>query len=154
MCGKAREKEISSEQLVPGDIVLLASGAKVPADIRLVSTVEMRVDESLLTGESVPAEKMHDVITESNLTPGDQRNIAFMGTVVVNGRGVGVVVETGERTVLGGIAYEIRETESAQAPLKEKFARFSNRIGLYVLAAGVVLFAVGICSGRPSRKCS
>ncbi len=64
---EGREKEISSEQLVPGDIVLLASGAKVPADIRLVSAVEMRVDESLLTGESVPAEKMHDAIPESNL---------------------------------------------------------------------------------------
>ena len=149
---EGKEKEIGSEQLVPGDIVLLASGAKVPADIRLVSTVEMRVDESLLTGESVPAEKMHDAIPESNLTPGDQRNIAFMGTVVVNGRGVGVVVETGERTVLGGIAYEIRETEAAQAPLKEKFARFSNRIGLYVLAAGVVLFAVGILLGETVKE--
>ena len=149
---EGREKEISSEQLVPGDIVLLASGAKVPADIRLISTVEMRVDESLLTGESVPAEKMHDVITESNLTPGDQRNIAFMGTVVVNGRGVGVVVETGERTELGGIAHEIRETESAQAPLQEKFGRFSNRIGQYVLAAGVVLFAIGIAIGEPVKE--
>lgn len=149
---EGREKEISSEQLVPGDIVLLASGAKVPADIRLISTVEMRVDESLLTGESVPAEKMHDVIMESNLTPGDQRNIAFMGTVVVNGRGVGVVVETGERTELGGIAHEIRETESAQAPLQEKFGRFSNRIGQYVLAAGVVLFAIGIAIGEPVKE--
>jgi P-type Ca2+ transporter type 2C len=147
-----KEKEIGSEQLVPGDIVLLASGAKVPADIRLVSTVEMRVDESLLTGESVPAEKIADVIDEANLTPGDQHNIAFMGTVVVNGRGTGVVVETGARTVLGGIAHEIRETESARAPLQEKFARFSNRIGLYVLAAAASLFGVGILVGEPVRE--
>jgi Ca2+-transporting ATPase len=149
---EGKEKEIGSEQLVPGDIVLLASGAKVPADIRLVSTVEMRVDESLLTGESVPAEKIADVINEANLTPGDQRNIAFMGTVVVNGRGTGVVVETGARTVLGGIAHEIRETESARAPLQEKFARFSNRIGLYVLAAAASLFGVGILVGEPVRE--
>ena len=149
---EGKEKEISSEKLVPGDIVLLASGAKVPADIRLVSTVEMRVDESLLTGESVPAEKIADAIPESNLTPGDQRNMAFMGTVVVNGRSVGVVVETGKRTMLGGIAHEIRDAETARAPLQEKFARFSNRIGLYVLAAGVALFAIGILVGEPVKE--
>jgi Ca2+-transporting ATPase len=147
-----KEKEIGSEQLVPGDIVLLASGAKVPADIRLLSTVEMRVDESLLTGESVPAEKIPDAIEEANLTPGDQRNIAFMGTVVVNGRGMGVVVETGEKTVLGSIAHEIREAESTRAPLQEKFAHFSNRIGLYVLAASVVLFALGIAIGEAVKE--
>jgi magnesium-transporting ATPase (P-type) len=149
---EGREREISSEGLVPGDIVLLASGAKVPADIRLVSAIEMRIDESLLTGESVPAEKFADAIPEANLTPGDQRNIAFMGTVVVNGRGTGVVVETGARTVLGGIAHEIRETKAARAPLQEKFARFSNRIGLYVLAAASALFAVGIAVGEPVRE--
>ena len=148
---ESREKEISSEGLVPGDIVLLASGAKVPADIRLVAAVEMRIDESLLTGESVPAEKFADAIPESNLTPGDQRNIAFMGTVVVNGRGTGVVIETGARTVLGGIAHEIRETKAARAPLQEKFARFSNRIGLYVLAAAAALFGAGIAVGEPVR---
>jgi len=149
---EGREREISSEGLVPGDIVLLASGAKVPADIRLVSAIEMRIDESLLTGESVPAEKFAAAIPEANLTPGDQRNIAFMGTVVVNGRGTGVVVETGARTVLGGIAHEIRETKAARAPLQEKFARFSNRIGLYVLAAASALFAVGIAVGEPVRE--
>ena len=149
---EGREREIRSEGLVPGDIVLLASGAKVPADIRLVSAIEMRIDESLLTGESVPAEKFAAAIPEANLTPGDQRNIAFMGTVVVNGRGTGVVVETGARTVLGGIAHEIRETKAARAPLQEKFARFSNRIGLYVLAAASALFAVGIAVGEPVRE--
>jgi Ca2+-transporting ATPase len=149
---EGREREISSDGLVPGDIVLLASGAKVPADIRLATAIEVRIDESLLTGESVPAEKFVDVIPEANLTPGDQRNIAFMGTVVVNGRGMGVVVETGERTVLGGIAHEIRETKSARAPLQEKFGRFSNRIGLYVLAAGVVLFGIGILVGEPVKE--
>ena len=149
---ESREKEISSEGLVPGDIVLLASGAKVPADIRLTGAIEMRIDESLLTGESVPAEKFADAIPESNLTPGDQRNIAFMGTVVVNGRGTGVVIETGARTVLGGIAHEIRETKAARAPLQEKFARFSNRIGLYVLAAAAALFSAGIAVGEPVRE--
>ena len=149
---EGREREISSEGLVPGDIVLLASGAKVPADIRLATAIEVRIDESLLTGESVPAEKSADAIPEANLTPGDQRNIAFMGTVVVNGRGMGVVVETGARTVLGGIAHEIRETKTARAPLQEKFGRFSNRIGLYVLAASAGLFAVGIALGEPVRR--
>jgi len=74
-----REKEISSGELVPGDIVLLTSGAKVPADLRLSHTLELKIDESMLTGESLPAEKVTKPIKEKNLSPGDQRNMAFMG---------------------------------------------------------------------------
>ena len=80
---------------------MLAFRGRVPADLRLIETIELRADESMLTGESVPAEKASAAIAEDNLTPGDQRNIAFMGTVVVNGRAKGVVVATGARTVLG-----------------------------------------------------
>ncbi|MDP2992278.1 MAG: HAD-IC family P-type ATPase, partial [Deltaproteobacteria bacterium] len=79
---RSKEKEINSEELVPGDIVLLASGAKVPADLRLFKTMELRIEEAMLTGESIPAEKTASTIKEDNLTPGDQRNMAFMGTVV------------------------------------------------------------------------
>ncbi|MDH4164228.1 MAG: HAD-IC family P-type ATPase, partial [Nitrospirota bacterium] len=87
-----REHEIDSADLVPGDIVLLSSGVKVPADIRLVKALELKTDESMLTGESLPAQKTVMPIAEQNLPPGDQRNMAFLGTVVVNGRGRGVVV--------------------------------------------------------------
>jgi magnesium-transporting ATPase (P-type) len=82
-----RELEIDSEGLVPGDMVVLASGSKVPADLRLTKTLELRVEEAMLTGESLPAEKNSQPIPEDNLTSGDQRNMAFMGTVVVNGGG-------------------------------------------------------------------
>jgi Ca2+-transporting ATPase len=147
-----REKEISSEELVPGDMVLLTSGAKVPADLRLTNTLELKIDESMLTGESVPAEKTTKPIKENNLSPGDQRNMAFMGTVVVNGRGRGVVVTTGGQTVLGSIATEVKEAEGIQAPLQQKFHKFSKRIGLIVLAASIFLFLIGIFIGENLKE--
>src|SRR4030066_210919 len=98
---EGKEKEIPSEDLAPGDIVLLASGGKVPADLRLFKTTEIKIEEASLTGESVPVEKRPRSIQEENLTPGDQTNMAFMGTIVVSGRGRGIVVETGIRSILG-----------------------------------------------------
>jgi Ca2+-transporting ATPase len=147
-----REKEISSEELVPGDIVLLTSGAKVPADLRLSHTLELKIDESMLTGESLPAEKITKPIKENNLSPGDQLNMAFMGTVVVNGRGRGVVVTTGSQTVLGSIAIEVKEAEGIQAPLQQKFHKFSTRIGFIVLAASILLFLIGIFIGENLKE--
>jgi len=147
-----REKEISSEELVPGDIVLLTSGAKVPADLRLSHTLELKIDESMLTGESLPAEKITKPIKENNLSPGDQRNMAFMGTAVVNGRGRGVVVTTGSQTVLGRIATEVKEAEGVQAPLQQKFHKFSKRIGFIVLAASILLFLIGIFIGENLKE--
>jgi len=147
-----REKEISSGELVPGDIVLLTSGAKVPADLRLSHTLELKIDESMLTGESLPAEKVTKPIKEKNLSPGDQRNMAFMGTVVVNGRGRGVVVTTGSQTVLGSIATEVKEAEGIQAPLQQKFHKFSKRIGFVVLAASILLFLIGIFIGENLKE--
>ncbi|MEK7733570.1 MAG: HAD-IC family P-type ATPase, partial [Planctomycetota bacterium] len=81
-----KEKEIHSEQLVPGDVVLLASGTKVPADLRLLKTYELKIEEAMLTGESIPAEKSTSAISEDNLTSGDQKNMTFTGTIVVSGR--------------------------------------------------------------------
>ena len=145
------EREVNSDELVPGDVVVLASGVKVPADIRIASSLELKVDESMLTGESLPAEKTWPAIEENNLTPGDQRNIAFMGSVVVSGRGRGYVVETASRTILGGIASDVRGAQTAKAPLLVKFHRFSNRIGILILAAGVILFGIGILIGIPIK---
>jgi Ca2+-transporting ATPase len=147
-----REREVDSADLVPGDVVLLASGVKVPADVRLTKVLELRTDESMLTGESLPAVKISTPIRDQNLTPGDQRNMAFLGTVVVNGRGRGVVVATGQRSVLGGIAQEMREAAVAQAPLQEKFHRFSTRIGYVVLAASVLLFGIGVLVGETVKE--
>ncbi len=147
-----KEVEINGEEVVPGDIVLLASGGRVPADVRLLKTIELKTDESMLTGESVPAEKKSAVIEEDHLTPGDQRNMAFMGTVVVNGRAKGVVVATGARTVLGHIAKDVQEIGVAKSPLQEKIDRFAQAIGIIVLVAAILLFVVGILVGESVKN--
>ena len=148
---QGHEREIASELLVPGDVVLLESGVKVPADLRLFRTVELRVDEAILTGESLPVEKTAAALPEENLTPGDQKNMAFLGTVVLMGRGRGVVVETGEHTILGGIAEEVKRITPSQAPLQKKFARFANVLGLIVLAASALLFLLGVLTGEAAQ---
>ncbi|NUN23412.1 MAG: HAD-IC family P-type ATPase [Candidatus Jettenia caeni] len=143
-----KEKEIHSEELVPGDIVLLTSGVKVPADLRLIRTVELRVEEAMLTGESVPAEKVVVPIKEDNLTPGDQRNMAFMGTIVISGRAKGVIVETSSKTVLGSIAQEVKQVGVTKAPLQKKIENFAKVIGLITLATSVLLFIIGVIVGE------
>jgi len=146
-----KELEINSEDLVPGDIVFLASGSRVPADLRLIKTIELKADESMLTGESIPAEKITTVIPEDNLTPGDQKNMAFMGTVVVNGRAKGVAVATGARTVLGQIARDVQELGVTKSPLQEKIDRFAHTIGIIVLVASALLFLIGILVGVSAK---
>jgi magnesium-transporting ATPase (P-type) len=146
-----KEQEINSEDLVPGDIVFLASGSRVPADLRLITAIELRADESMLTGESIPAEKITSVIPEENLTPGDQRNMAFMGAAVVNGRAKGVAVATGGRTVLGRIARDVQELVVTKAPLQEKIDRFAHTIGIIVLVASSLLFLIGILVGESAK---
>ncbi|MDH3330093.1 MAG: HAD-IC family P-type ATPase, partial [Desulfobulbaceae bacterium] len=142
-----KEREIHSEEVVPGDLVLLASGSKVPADLRLIHTIELKIDESMLTGESVPAEKQISSIGEENLTPGDQGNMAFMGTIAVTGRAKGVVVETGQKTVLGQIAEQVKEVAVLKTPLQNKLDWFAKVIGLVVLVFSAIVFGAGILRG-------
>lgn len=142
------EKEIRSEEIVPGDVVVLASGMRVPADIRLTQTVELKIDEAMLTGESFPVEKHAWELEESGLTPGDQRNMVFMGTIVLSGRAKGVVVATGSNTILGSIARDVKEAATVKAPLQEKIDRFAKNIGFLVLAASTLLFVIGILIGE------
>jgi potassium/sodium efflux P-type ATPase len=147
-----REKEIPSEELVPGDVVLLTSGTKIPADLRLVQTIELRIDESMLTGESVPAAKNILPLKETNLIPGDQRNMAFMGTIAVSGRARGIVVETGPCTVLGQIAATVREVSELQTPLQDKLNRFAKVIGFVVLVFSAIVFEAGLILGIPPTE--
>ncbi len=140
---EGREVEIASELLVPGDIVILASGMRVPADVRLFKTTELRVEEAALTGESVPVEKKTNPIREEILTPGDQTNMAFMGTIVVNGRAKGVVAETGSRTVLGQIAREVKELSVTKTPLQQKIVKFAHFVGFLVLGSVFVIALLG-----------
>ncbi len=148
---EGKEKEINSEELVPGDIVLLSSGVRVPADLRLFKTVELKIEEAMLTGESVPSEKTTHVLSEANLTPGDQKNMAFMGTIVVSGRAKGIVVATGNSTLLGSIAREVKETGIVRAPLQEKIHKFAKSIGFIVLGASSLLFITGLLIGESPK---
>lgn len=143
-----KEKEVDTETLVPGDLVLLASGDRVPADLRLIKTIELRVDEAALTGESIPVEKTHTAIKKENLTPGDQLNTAFMGTIVVNGRARGLVVESGQHTVLGQIAKDVREVVAEKTPLQDRLERFAKLVGIIVIIFSIIVFLVGILRGE------
>jgi len=147
-----REKEIPGTELVPGDMVLLASGTRVPADLRLVHTNELRIDEAMLTGESLPVEKHTAPIPEDNLVAADQTNMAFMGTSVVNGRAKGVVFATAGATMLGAIAGEVREIGLVRAPIQDKIDRFAKIIGLIVMVASGALFTVGLLLGESVKE--
>ena len=146
------EKEINSLELVPGDIVLLASGSMAPADLRLFRTIELKVEEAMLTGESIPAEKIISTIKEDNLTPGDQRNMVFMGTVIASGRARGVVVETGQRTVLGQIEKEVREVSAFKTPLQDKLEKFARLIGYLIIGFSAIVFWAGIMLGAKTSE--
>jgi len=142
------EKELPASQLVPGDVVYLAAGMRVAADLRLIHVLDLRIDESMLTGESLPADKRTDRLTEQNLTPGDMKNIAFMGTAVVYGRGRGVVVETGRRTVIGDIAEKVQEVPFGKAPLQYKLDNFAKFLSWTVGIISLSIFWLGLYEGE------
>ncbi|HVB31871.1 MAG TPA: HAD-IC family P-type ATPase [Gemmatimonadaceae bacterium] len=138
------QRAVPSPALVVGDLVVLASGARVPADLRLVQAQHLAVDESLLTGESVPVEKRTDPLPDMTLLAGDQLNMAFTGTAVARGRGRGLVVRTGADTQLGRIAQTVRATEPVPTPLQESFAQFGRRVGLVILALAALVLLIGL----------
>jgi magnesium-transporting ATPase (P-type) len=114
---------IPAEQLVPGDVVLLESGDKIPADLRLIDTKNLRTEEAALTGEFVPAEKTVDPVP-ANSTVGDRGSMAFAGTMIVSGRGTGMVVATGSETELGRINQLLAEVSALETPLLRQIKRF------------------------------
>ena len=142
------ERELPVEDIVPGDLVVLASGTVVPADLRLVAATELRADESALTGESAPAAKSAGPLEDPELTAADQVNMAFKGTAVVHGRGLGLAVATGESTLLGSIALEMRSVGVVKPPITIRFERFAKYLSLSVVAAAGALFAVGLAVGE------
>jgi len=143
-----REKELPGSELVPGDVVYLSAGMRVPADLRLFHVLDLRVDESMLTGESLPSDKKTEKLFELNLTPGDMKNIAFMGTTVVYGRGRGVVVETGRRTVIGDIAEKVQEVPFGKAPLQYKLDSFAKFLSWTVGGISLLIFGLGLYEGE------
>src|SRR5215471_14003625 len=133
---------ICAEQLVPGDIVLLESGDKVPADLRLVDAKNLRTEEAALTGESVPAEKTVDAVP-ANATIGDRKSMAFSGTMVVSGRATGVVVSTGNETELGRINQLLAGVSPLETPLLRQIKKFGYVITAAIGVISVLIFAYG-----------
>ncbi|MEX0907269.1 MAG: HAD-IC family P-type ATPase, partial [Gemmatimonadota bacterium] len=136
-----------SRDLVPGDIVLLAAGACVPADIRLTLVHDLEIDESLLTGESRPARKHTAELEEESLVAGDQLDLAFSGTTVTRGRGRGIVVRTGGQTEIGRIAVAIRTQTTTVTPLQQKMQRFGRRVGVVIVALCAAVLVIGLLRG-------
>ena len=137
-------KEIDAEELVPGDLVWLESGNRVPADIRLLGARGLEVDESLLTGESVAVAKDPLWQGEQNTPLADRRNMAFAGSMVSHGRSRGVVVATGITSAVGRIAADVLGADPGKPPLIERMERFSRRIGYAVLVAALVVVMLGV----------
>jgi P-type Ca2+ transporter type 2C len=138
---------IPSTELVPGDIVVLEAGNMVPADIRLIETFSFKIDESSLTGESVSIDKIFEPISKENLSPGDQLNMAFKGTLVTNGRATGLVLGTGMRTEIGKIANLLQE-DTPVTPLQQRMKRFGKVISYVILGICALLFVAGIARGE------
>ena len=138
---------IPSHALVPGDIVVLEGGDKIPADIRFIHVNNANVDESSLTGESVPVEKSTSIVEGDNVVPGDQYNMGFSGTYLTQGTAKGVVVETGDRTVFGRIADMVKEADSGTTPLQRKMGKFVRTLIKSILTIGAFNFLYGIYLG-------
>ncbi len=139
--------EVDAETLVPGDLVLLESGDRVPADLRLLSAQDLEVDESLLTGESLAVAKAAEGVLSPDTPLAERHNMAFAGTLVVRGRGEGVVVATGRDTELGRIAAGVVEEPLGQAPLVTRMETFTRRVAALVAVAAAVMAAVALARG-------
>ncbi len=142
-----RVQEISSIDLVPGDIVLLEAGNLVPADCRVIEAVGLKTQEAALTGESEPVTKKNDVVEGENLQIGDQRNMIFMGTIVTYGRGTGIVTATGMQTELGNIADLIQGVEDDQTPLQRRLDHLGKTLAWVALVIIAVVVVLGLIRG-------
>ncbi len=142
-----REWDIESRDLVPGDVVLLESGSRVPADLRIISATALLVDESTLTGESESAHKLPEPLAESTVLA-DRSNMVYAGTVISSGRGRGYVIATGSETELGGIAAQVRSEVRVDTPLQQRMARFATLIGVAVAVSAALAFLFGLLRGE------
>lgn len=144
---EGKSKKIPSIQLVPGDVVVLEQGAKIPADLRMIEEIELKIDESALTGESVSVSKCVEGVKCKALA--EMASMAFMGTVVTYGRGRGVVVETGMRTQMGKIAKMVEEAEEQETPLQKRLGDFAKKLGIIVVVISIAVIIIGILRGNP-----
>ncbi len=141
-------RRISATEVVPGDIIILQAGDKTPADMRLIELRDLQIDESTLTGESVPVKKKTDVL-EPDAVLADRSNMAFASTLVTYGHGIGVVIATGNETEVGWISKLISATKNLDTPLTQKIARFSHLLLYAILILAAATVAIGISRGQP-----
>ncbi len=143
-------REINSEEIVPGDIVIIEAGRYIPADLRLIETANLQIEESALTGESVPTEKEASFIIEDpNTAIGDRDNMAFMSTLATYGRGVGIVVGTGMDTEIGKIARILDEDVEELTPLQKRLDQLGRTLGFLALGICALIFIMALFQGRP-----
>ena len=142
-------QEIEASQVVPGDVVILEAGNYVPADCRLIDSYNLQIEESSLTGETLPTSKQADVILNANTAIGDLKNMAFTTTIVVNGHAEAVVVETGMNTKVGQIAGMIIENESPETPLQKKLGEVGKTLAITCMIICGLIFLIGIWKQIP-----
>ena len=141
-------QQIPAKELVPGDIVLLDAGDYIPADGRLIETASLKIQESALTGESVPVDKHSQEIDLEEVPLGDRKNLMYMSSVVTYGRGKAVVTKTGMDTEIGKIAHMIQQSEAIQTPLQKRLEELGKLLGIAALAVCAIMFLVGVLQGR------
>ena len=139
---------IPAKELVPGDIVLLDTGDYIPADLRIIEAINLKSQESSLTGESVPVEKNTKVIEDEETGIGDRLNMLFSSSLITYGRGKGIVVETGMTTEVGKIAGMLDSTEEQVTPLQEKLNKLGKTLGIVALVICVFIFVIGLIQGK------
>jgi cation-transporting P-type ATPase F len=142
-----KRETVPAADLVPGDLVLLQSGDKVPADLRIAQSRDLRVDESALTGEAVPASKASGTLPRETAL-GDRSNMAFSSTLVTYGTGIGIVVATGDATEIGRISDLIASAEALETPLTRRITRFSRLLMVVVLGLAALTFFAGLLRGQ------
>ena len=141
--------EISSKEVVPGDIIIIDAGRYIPADIRLIESANLKIDESAFTGESVPSEKNANIILDDDSLPiGDRINMAFMSTLSTYGRGYGIVVATGMNTEIGKIASMLEEEEKETTLLQKKLAFVGKALGFGAIFICLLIFVISMFQGR------
>ena len=144
--GECEEMTVKAGQVVPGDVLLLATGDKVPADARLFEAHSLEVDEAMLTGESLPVAKITDPM-DAELATAERRNLVYGGTAVTQGRGKAVVYATGERTQMGQIATLIRETEKVETPLQRQSKDLGKKLGFFAVGVSILTVVLGFVQG-------
>ena len=147
-----KKQRIAVEELVPGDVVELNAGDKVPADCRIIEGFGLNAQEAILTGESLPVSKTTEAISAEHVALGDQQNMLFKDTIVAKGHGKAVVVATGEDTEVGKISTMLSSQETRQTPLQEELDKVGKKLSIAAGVIIVIVFLVGILSGGDSRR--